>query len=243
MLLIIVKPRQSRSIDEFASRSPTCVSVKERGNTVSVGILGTKLGMTQIFDEEGKAVPVTVIQAGPCQVTQVKTPETDGYSAIQVGFKEVKPKALNKPLLGHLAKSEAAPLRHLLEYRIDSTSSYELGQQIKADIFSAGQIVDVCGTSIGRGFAGYQKRHNFKRGPMSHGSKNHREPGSTGPGTTPGRIYPGKRMAGRLGGTRTTIKKLTVVRVDAERDLLLIRGAVPGKPGALVSITPAKVVG
>lgn len=210
---------------------------------MSVGILGTKLGMTQIFDEEGKAVPVTVIQAGPCQVTQVKTKETDGYSAIQVGFKEVKPKALNKPLLGHLAKSEAAPLRHLLEYRIDSTSSYELGQQIKADIFSAGQIVDVCGTSIGRGFAGYQKRHNFKRGPMSHGSKNHREPGSTGPGTTPGRIYPGKRMAGRLGGTRTTIKKLTVVRVDAERDLLLIRGAVPGKPGALVSITPAKVVG
>jgi large subunit ribosomal protein L3 len=243
MLLIIVKPRQSKSIDEFASRSPTCVSVKERGKTVSVGILGTKLGMTQIFDEEGKAVPVTVIQAGPCQVTQVKTKETDGYSAIQVGFKEVKPKALNKPLLGHLAKSEAAPLRHLLEYRIDSTSSYELGQQIKADIFSAGQIVDVCGTSIGRGFAGYQKRHNFKRGPMSHGSKNHREPGSTGPGTTPGRIYPGKRMAGRLGGTRTTIKKLTVVRVDAERDLLLIRGAVPGKPGALVSITPAKVVG
>jgi large subunit ribosomal protein L3 len=243
MLLIIVKPRPSKSIDEFASRSPTCVSVKERGKTVSVGILGTKLGMTQIFDEEGKAVPVTVIQAGPCQVTQVKTKETDGYSAIQVGFKEVKPKALNKPLLGHLAKSEAAPLRHLLEYRIDSTSSYELGQQIKADIFSAGQIVDVCGTSIGRGFAGYQKRHNFKRGPMSHGSKNHREPGSTGPGTTPGRIYPGKRMAGRLGGTRTTIKKLTVVRVDAERDLLLIRGAVPGKPGALVSITPAKVVG
>jgi large subunit ribosomal protein L3 len=219
------------------------VSVKERGSIVSVGILGTKLGMTQIFDEVGKAIPVTVIQAGPCHVTQVKTKETDGYTAIQVGFKEVKPKALNKPLLGHLAKSEAAPLRHLLEYRIDDAGSYQLGQELKADLFSAGQLVDVCGTSIGRGFAGYQKRHNFKRGPMSHGSKNHREPGSTGAGTTPGRIYPGKRLAGRLGGTRTTIKKLTVVRVDAEKNLMLIRGAVPGKPGALVSITPAKTVG
>lgn len=209
---------------------------------MAIGILGTKLGMTQIFDA-GKAVPVTVVQAGPCTVTQIKTQQTDGYSAIQVGYGEVKPKALNKPELGHLAKSNASPVRHLREYRSDNTSEFQLGQQIKADIFTPGQIVDVVGTSIGRGFAGYQKRHNFKRGPMAHGSKNHRLPGSTGAGTTPGRVYPGKRMAGRLGGKRVTIRKLTVVRVDVERNLLLIKGAVPGKTGALLSISPEKKVG
>jgi large subunit ribosomal protein L3 len=208
---------------------------------VSVGILGTKLGMTQIFDAEGKSVPVTVIQAGPCTVTQVKTKQTDGYAAIQVGYGEVKPKALNKPLLGHLAKSSAPAVRHLNEYRTNSTGDYALGQEIKADIFSAG--VDVVGTSIGRGFAGNQKRNNFGRGPMSHGSKNHRAPGSIGAGTTPGRVYPGKRMAGRLGGTRVTIRKLTVVRVDAERNLILVKGAIPGKPGALVNVVPATIVG
>jgi large subunit ribosomal protein L3 len=210
---------------------------------VSVGILGTKLGMTQIFDEAGVAIPVTVVKAGPCTVTQVKTKQTDGYSAIQVGYGEVKPKALNRPLLGHLAKSSAPALRHLNEYHTDSAGDYTLGQEIKADIFSAGQIVDVIGTSIGRGFAGNQKRNNFGRGPMSHGSKNHRAPGSIGAGTTPGRVYPGKRMAGRLGGKRITIRKLTIVRVDAERNLLLIKGAIPGKPGALVSVVPAKLVG
>jgi large subunit ribosomal protein L3 len=210
---------------------------------VSVGILGTKLGMTQVFDEAGRAIPVTVVQAGPCTVTQIKTLQTDGYSAIQVGFGEVKAKALNKPELGHLAKSNATPLRHLQEYRLDSTAEFELGQEIKADTFAVGQIVDVIGTSIGRGFAGYQKRHNFKRGPMAHGSKNHRLPGSTGAGTTPGRVYPGKRMAGRLGGSRVTVSKLTVVRVDSDRNLLLIKGAVPGKPGALLNIVPAKQVG
>jgi large subunit ribosomal protein L3 len=210
---------------------------------VSVGILGTKLGMTQVFDEAGKAIPVTVVQAGPCTVTQIKTAEVDGYSAVQVGFGEVTEKALNKPELGHLKKAEASPLRHLKEYRLDSPADYQLGQLLTADIFTPGQQVDVIGTSIGRGFAGYQKRHNFKRGPMAHGSKNHRLPGSTGAGTTPGRVYPGKRMAGRLGGTRTTIKKLTIVRVDGDRNLLLIKGAIPGKPGALVNIVPAKQVG
>ncbi|MFQ3616536.1 MAG: 50S ribosomal protein L3 [Cyanobacteriota bacterium] len=210
---------------------------------MSVGILGTKLGMTQVFDEAGKAIPVTVVQAGPCTVTQIKTVEVDGYSAVQVGFGEVAEKALNKPKLGHLKKSEAPPLRHLKEYRLDSPGTFQLGQQIKADIFEPGQQVDVIGTSIGRGFAGYQKRHNFKRGPMAHGSKNHRLPGSTGAGTTPGRVYPGKRMAGRLGGERTTIKKLTIVRVDGDRNLLLIKGAIPGKPGALINIVPAKQVG
>ncbi len=210
---------------------------------MSVGILGTKLGMTQVFDEAGKAVPVTVIQAGPCIVTQIKTEKTDGYTAVQVGYGEVSQKSLSKPELGHLAKSGASPLRHLHEYRLDSESEFELGQQITVETFTSGQVVDVIGTSIGRGFAGYQKRHNFKRGPMAHGSKNHRLPGSTGAGTTPGRVYPGKRMAGRLGGSQVTIRKLTIVRVDPERNVLLIKGAVPGKPGALVNIVPAKKVG
>ncbi len=210
---------------------------------MSVGILGTKLGMTQVFDESGKAIPVTVIQAGPCTVTQVKTKATDGYGAIQVGFKEVTPKALNQPELGHLAKSNSVPVRHLKEYRLDNASEFELGQQITVERFAAGQLVDVVGTSIGRGFAGYQRRHNFKRGPMAHGSKNHRAPGSTGAGTTPGRVYPGKRMAGQMGNVQVTIRKLTVVRVDPDRNLLLIKGAVPGKPGALVNVLPATIVG
>ncbi|KGF73070.1 50S ribosomal protein L3 [Neosynechococcus sphagnicola sy1] len=210
---------------------------------MSLGILGTKLGMTQVFDATGKAIPVTVVQAGPCTVTQIKTRSKEGYAAVQVGFSEVSQKALNQPELGHLAKSGAPPMRHLREYRLDDPETFALGQQIKADIFTPGQSVDVIGTSIGRGFAGYQKRHNFGRGPMSHGSKNHRQPGSIGAGTTPGRVYPGKRMAGRLGGDRVTLRKLTVIRIDADRNLLLIKGAVPGKPGALLNIVPAKQVG
>lgn len=211
---------------------------------MSIGILGTKLGMTQIFDPDtGASIPVTVIEAGPCTITQIKSQQTDGYNAVQVGYKTVREKALNKPLLGHLSKSGADPLKHLKEYRVEDTSSYELGQSIQADIFSPGQLVDVSGTSIGRGFAGYQKRHNFKRGPMSHGSKNHRLPGSTGPGTTPGRIFPGKKMAGQYGNTKVTVRKLTVVRVDTDRNLLLIKGAVPGKPGNLLNIKPANIVG
>jgi len=199
--------------------------------------------MTQIFNEAGLAIPVTVVQAGPCTVTQIKTSQTDGYTAIQLGFRETRVKSLTKPELGHLAKSGAAPLRHLQEYRLGDTALYELGQEVKADAFEAGQLVDVVGTSIGKGFAGYQKRHNFKRGPMSHGSKNHRQPGSTGAGTTPGRVYPGKRMAGQMGNVRVTVRKLTVIRVDAERNLILIKGAVPGKPGALLNILPATIVG
>lgn len=211
---------------------------------MTLGILGTKLGMTQIFDPEtGIAIPVTVIQAGPCTVTQIKTQQTDGYEAVQLGFCQVKEKALSQPELGHLKKANADPLRHLKEYRLEDAAQYELGQSIAADILSSGQLVDVTGISMGRGFAGYQKRHNFRRGPMSHGSKNHREPGSTGPGTTPGRIFPGKKLAGRYGGTQVTIRKLSVVRVDPERNLILIKGAVPGKPGGLLSIAPANIVG
>ncbi|MBE9115781.1 50S ribosomal protein L3 [Lusitaniella coriacea LEGE 07157] len=211
---------------------------------MSLGILGTKLGMTQIFDREtGLSIPVTVIQAGPCFVAQIKTQQTDGYNAIQIGYNEVKEKALSKPEIGHLQKAGAPPLRHLKEYRVDDTAQFEAGQSIKPDIFSDGQLVDVTGTSMGRGFSGYQKRHNFRRGPMSHGSKNHREPGSTGPGTTPGRIFPGKKMAGRYGGTQVTTRKLTVVQIDSDRNLLLIKGAVPGKPGSLLSIAPTRKVG
>ena len=223
-----------------------------------VGILGTKLGMTQVFEAEtGIAIPVTVVQAGPCVVTQIKTEQTDGYTAVQIGYGEAKnktrqlntkePKEVNRYLTnaqqGHLVKSGGTPLRHLREYRVDDTGNFELGQQIKVNLFEAGQLVDITGKSIGKGFAGYQKRHNFRRGPMAHGSKNHRLPGSTGPGTTPGRVYPGKKMAGHLGNVRVTTRKLKIVRIDAERNLLLIKGTIPGKSGTLISIAPAKIVG
>jgi large subunit ribosomal protein L3 len=210
---------------------------------VSVGILGTKLGMTQIFDDEGNAIPVTVIEAGPCVVTQVKTAQTDGYTAVQVGYGSASEKALTKPELGHLQKANSEPVRHLKEYRVEKPEEFELGQSITAEQFEAGQLVDITGTSIGKGFAGNQKRHNFRRGPMSHGSKNHRLPGSIGPGTTPGRVYPGKKMAGRLGGKRVTTRKLQVVKVDAENNLIVIKGTVPGKPGMLLSIAPTNIVG
>lgn len=225
---------------------------------MTLGILGTKLGMTQIFEAEtGKAIPVTVVQAGPCRVTQIKTKENDGYVAIQIGYGELKDKKrtlntksskeVNKYLTsgeyGHLQKAGVPPLRHLKEYRVDDENQYEVGQTIGADYFSEGDLVDVGGKTIGRGFAGYQKRHNFKRGNMTHGSKNHRLPGSTGAGTTPGRVYPGKKMAGRYGNTNVKIRKLQVVKIDAEKNLLLIKGAIPGKPGNLVNISPANIVG
>lgn len=210
---------------------------------MSVGILGTKLGMTQVFDDEGRSISVTVVQAGPCAVTQIKTDATDGYTAIQVAYGETTEKALTQPEMGHLKKSETAPMRHLCEYRLADAAGFELGQALTAERFEVGQLVDVSGTSIGRGFAGYQKRHNFRRGPMGHGSKNHRLPGSTGAGTTPGRIYPGKRMAGQMGNKRVTVRKLKVVKVDAESNVMLIKGSVPGKPGTLLNIRPATIVG
>jgi large subunit ribosomal protein L3 len=211
---------------------------------MSIGILGTKVGMTQVFDKEtGRAIPVTVVQAGPCTVTQIKTKQTDGYESVQLGYYEVKEKSLNRPELGHLKKAEAKPLRHLQEFLVPAAGEWTVGQEIKSDLFAVGQLVDVSGDSIGRGFAGWQKRHNFARGPMTHGSKNHREPGSTGAGTTPGRVYPGKKMAGRLGGKRITVKKLSVIKVDAESNLILIAGSVPGKPGTLLRIIPEVRVG
>ena len=211
---------------------------------MAIGLLGTKLGMTQIFDDEtGAAIPVTVMKVGPCTITQIKTSDTDGYNAIQIGYSEVKEKALVKPELGHLKKAGASPLRHLKEYRVDDTQPYQLGETVNVDLFNTGDLVDVTGTSMGRGFAGYQKRHNFKRGNMTHGSKSHRLPGSTGAGTTPGRIYPGKRMAGRYGGKQITTKGLLVLKIDDQKNLLVVKGSVPGKPGSIVNIKPNNVVG
>jgi large subunit ribosomal protein L3 len=203
---------------------------------MNIGILGTKLGMTQIFDESGLAIPVTIIKAGPCTITQIKTIDTDGYNSVQLGYLETQSKLLNKPQLGHLSKTGSPPLKHLKEYRIESSPSSPLGSLLSVDLFSIGDKISVTGKTIGKGFAGTVKRHNFTRGPMTHGSKNHREPGSIGMGTTPGRVYPGKRMAGRLGGKQTTIKNLQVVLVNVENNLLVVKGAIPGKLGNLLSI-------
>ena len=210
---------------------------------MAIGILGKKLGMSQLFDKDGNAVPVTLIEAGPCRVTQLKTHALDGYSAVQIGFGVSKDKLLNKPSKGHLSKSGEVLLKYLKEYRVDPSSNYELGTDITVKNFEVGQKVDISGKSMGRGFAGYQKRHGFSRGPMSHGSKNHRQPGSTGAGTTPGRIYPGKRMAGRYGGKNITTKGLTVVKIDNEKNLIVVKGSVPGKPGSLLNIKPNNRVG
>jgi large subunit ribosomal protein L3 len=210
---------------------------------MSIGILGKKLGMSQFFDDTGKSIPVTVIEAGPCRITQLKSTSTDGYTAVQLGFGDIREKLVNKPAAGHLAKSGEEPLRHLREYRVDSVDGLALGSSITVSAFEAGQKVDVSGDTMGRGFSGLQKRHGFSRGPMTHGSKNHREPGSIGAGTTPGRVYPGKRMAGRYGGKQITTKGLVILKVDIERNLLVVKGSVPGKPGALLNILPAKRVG
>jgi len=210
---------------------------------MSIGILGKKLGMSQFFDEKGRAVPVTLIEAGPCRITQLKTIATDGYSSVQIGFGLIREKLINKPSKGHLSKTGKDLLRYLKEYRVDDLDSYQLGESITVGNFETGQKVDVSGDSMGRGFSGYQKRHGFSRGPMSHGSKNHRQPGSTGAGTTPGRIYPGKRMAGRYGGKKVTTRSLTIMKIDSERNLLVVKGSVPGKPGSLLNIRPAKRVG
>ena len=203
---------------------------------MTIGILGTKLGMTQIFDESGLAIPVTIIKAGPCTITQVKTIDTDGYNSVQLGYLETQSKLLTKPELGHLRKTGSPPLKHLKEYRVESSSSNPLGSLLSVNLFNIGDKISVTGKTIGKGFAGTVKRHHFTRGPMTHGSKNHREPGSIGMGTTPGRVYPGKRMAGRLGGKQTTIKNLQVVLVNLENNLLVVKGAIPGKLGNLLSI-------
>ena len=207
---------------------------------MTIGLLGNKIGMTQIFDESGNIIPVTILKVGPCVVTQVKTKVKDGYDSIQIGYGEISSKSLNQPELGHLQKSKIQPLKYLKEFRINNEDEFEVGQILKVDSLSPGQLVNVRGKSIGKGFSGLQKRHNFTRGPMTHGSKNHRAPGSIGMGTTPGRVLPGKKMAGQLGNKITTIKKLKVIQTNSDENVLVIKGSVPGKPGNLVSIVPSE---
>jgi len=199
-------------------------------------ILGKKIGMTQVFDEDGVVIPVTVIAAGPVAVVQKKTVENDGYDAIQVGFEDAKEKALNKPLKGHFAKTGVALKRILREFRMDDCSSYNVGDQITADVFAAGEKVDVTGTSKGKGFAGAIKRWGSHRGPMTHGSGYHRRPGSLGACSTPSRVMKNKKLPGHMGVERVTIRNLDVVRVDGEKNLILVKGAVPGPKGGLLIV-------
>ena len=199
-------------------------------------ILTTKVGMTQIFNEDGVLTPVTVLQAGPCVVTQVKTVENDGYAAVQVGYGDIREKLVNKPMKGHFAKAGVAPKRFVWEFRLEDAESYAVGQEIKADVFAAGDKIDATAKSKGKGYQGAIKRHGQSRGPMAHGSKYHRHAGSNGSATTPGRVFKGKKMPGHMGAVRVTVQNLEVVRVDAEQNLILVKGAVPGPKKSLVMI-------
>ena len=207
---------------------------------MSLGLLGNKIGMTQIFDESGNIIPVTILKVGPCIITQVKTTLNDGYNAIQVGYGNVSTKSLTQPQLGHLQKSNIQPLKYLKEFRVSDPADFNVGQVLNVESFVAGQLINVTGKSIGKGFSGLQKRYNFARGPMTHGSKNHRSPGSIGMGTSPGRVLPGKKMAGQLGNKMANIRKLKIVQVNNDENILVVKGAVPGKPGNLLSIVPSK---
>ena len=207
---------------------------------MTIGLLGNKIGMTQIFDESGNIIPVTILKVGPCVVTQIKTTEKDGYNSIQIGYGSVSSKSLTQPQLGHLQKSNIQPLKYLKEFRINEDSAFEIGQVLNVESFQPGQLVNIQGKTIGKGFSGLQKRHNFTRGPMTHGSKNHRAPGSIGMGTTPGRVLPGKKMSGQLGNKIMTIQKLKIIQINPKENLLVIKGSVPGKPGNLLSIVPSE---
>ena len=208
--------------------------------TTIKGVLGRKLGMTQVWDDSNRLVPVTVVEAGPCVVTQVRTPAVDGYSAVQMAFGAIDPRRVNKPTAGHYDKAGVTPRRHLVELRTDDASTYTLGQEVTAEVFEPGTTVDVVGTSKGKGTAGVMKRHGFKGLGASHGTqRKHRSPGSIGACATPGRVFKGLRMAGRMGAVRTTVQNLTVHAVDADKGYLLIKGAVPGPNGALVLVRSA----
>jgi large subunit ribosomal protein L3 len=199
-------------------------------------LLGKKLGMTQIFDEKDKVIPVTVIEAGPCVVTQVKTPEIDGYAAVQLGYGDIEERKVNKPLMGHFAKAKVKPKRHLAEFRAKKPVEYRVGDELKVDIFEVGKKADVTGISKGKGFAGVVKRWGFRGGPGSHGSHFHRAPGSIGAAATPSKVAKGRKMPGHMGNRRVTVKNLEIVKVDPEQNLLFIKGAVPGARGSLVLI-------
>src|SRR5690242_19302836 len=204
------------------------------------GVLGEKLGMTQVFDDEGRVVPVTVVQAGPCVVTKVRDVEKDGYAAVQLGYGQIDPRKVNKPRTGHFEKAGVTPRRYLVELRTDDASEYSLGQEITVAVFEAGQKIDVTGTSKGKGTAGVMKRHGFKGLSASHGTqRKHRSPGSIGACATPARVFKGVRMAGRMGAEKTTVQSLTVHAVDSDKNLLLIKGAVPGPRGGLVVVRSA----
>lgn len=205
---------------------------------MSKAILGKKLGMTQIFTEEGAVVPVTVVEASPNVIVRVKTVDTDGYNSIQLGYGDVKEKHVTKPVKGQFDKAGVKPVKYLREFRLTDTPEYEVGQTLAADIFASGDLVDVIGTSKGKGFAGTIKRHGFHRGPVTHGSKSHREPGSLGPMTSGGggKVVKGKRLPGQLGGNQATVLRLSVVKVDVDKNLILIKGGIPGAKGSLVMI-------
>ncbi len=204
------------------------------------GVLGSKLGMTQVWDENGRLVPVTVVQAGPCVVTQVRTSDSDGYDAVQIAYGAIDPRKVDQPTAGHFAKAGVTPRRHLVELRTADAGTYALGQEITVETFSAGQKVDVVGTTKGKGTAGVMKRHGFHGVGASHGAhRNHRKPGSIGGASTPGRVFRGMKMAGRMGHVRQTTQNLTVHAIDAERGLLLIKGALPGPKGGIVLVTNA----
>ena len=207
---------------------------------MSIGLLGNKIGMTQIFDESGNIIPVTILKVGPCMITQIKTESNDGYNAIQVGYSNTSNKALTQSELGHLQKSNIQPLKYLKEFRVSNVDEFEVGQVLNVDLLSIDQLVNIKGKTVGKGFSGLQKRHNFTRGPMTHGSKNHRAPGSIGMGTTPGRVLPGKKMAGQLGNKITHIKKLKIIQVNSNENILVVKGSVPGKPGNLLSIAASE---
>ena len=198
-------------------------------------LLGRKLGMTQIFSEHGKVIPVTVIEAGPCTVVQVKTKDADGYDAVQLGFGDVKAKKVTKPSAGHFKKASVEPKKHLREFRLEEIS-YNVGDELKADLFTAGEFVDITGTTKGKGFQGVIKRHGQSRGPMGHGSMYHRRPGSMGPTSTPGRVFKGKKLPGHMGMQTVTIQKLEVVNVDLDKNVILVKGSVPGNKGAILKI-------
>lgn len=199
-------------------------------------IIGKKIGMTQIFDEKGKVIPVTAIEAGPCVIAQIKTVETDGYDAVQLGFGDVKENKVNKPVKGHYAKLGITPKKHLREFRLDSLEGLKVGDELKADVFTVGDRVDIQGTSKGKGFQGVIKRHGQSRGPMGHGSMYHRRPGSMGPTSTPGRVFKGKKLPGHMGVQTVTIQNLDVVAVDLDKNVILVKGSVPGVKGAILKI-------
>lgn len=204
---------------------------------MTVGLFGRKIGMTHIFNENGSSIPVTLVKTENCQISQIKTIETDGYNAVQLAYNPVKVSRLTKPLRGHLAKSSIDGFKSFGEFRVTDTSSYNLGETIDLSVLSVGQKVKVTGKSIGKGFSGNQKRHNFSRGPMTHGSKNHRLPGSIGAGSTPGRVYPGKKMAGQLGNVKTTIQTSEVLHISKEDQILILKGSLPGKENNVLKIS------